>query len=69
VTFLATGLAAQVRPPFEIHARVKKAKELLTSGKSSIIEIAHSLGFADQSHLTRHIKNIFGITPEGLQQR
>jgi AraC family transcriptional regulator len=54
---------------YVIQARAKKAKELLASGKFSIIEIAHRLGFADQSHLTRHLKRIFGITPRLLQQR
>lgn len=51
---------------FVIRARANKAKELLTSGKFSIIEIAHRLGFADQSHLTRHLKRIFGVTPKLL---
>lgn len=54
---------------YVIQARVKKAKELLTAGKFSIIEIAHRLGFADQSHLTRHLKHVFGVTPKTLQQR
>ena len=54
---------------YVIQARAEKAKELLASGKFSIIEIAHRLGFADQSHLTRHLKHIFGITPKLLQQR
>jgi AraC family transcriptional regulator len=53
---------------YVIQARVKKAKELLTSENFSIIEIAHRLGFADQSHLTRHFKNIFGVTPKKLQE-
>jgi AraC family transcriptional regulator len=58
------------QPPYRyvIQARVKKAKELLTSGKLPIIEIAHRLGFADQSHLTRHLKQAFGITPKMLQE-
>ena len=51
---------------YVIQSRVKKAKELLTSGKFSIIETAHRLGFADQSHLTRHLKHLFGVTPKLL---
>jgi AraC-like DNA-binding protein len=43
------------------------AKELLLSGKYSIAEVAHRLGFADQSHLTRHFKQAFGMTPKALQ--
>jgi AraC family transcriptional regulator len=54
---------------YVIQARAKKAKELLTSGKFSISEVAHHLGFADQSHLTRHLKHFFGITPKMLQKR
>jgi len=54
---------------YVIQARVKKAKELLTSSKFSIIEIAHRLGFADQSHLTRHFKNLCGVTPKKFQER
>ena len=54
---------------YVVQTRVKKAKELLMSGKLSIIEIAHRLGFADQSHLTRHLKQTFGLTPKMLQDR
>ena len=53
---------------YVIQARTKKAKELLTSDKLSIIEIAHRVGFADQSHLTRHLKRIFGVTPRVLRK-
>jgi AraC family transcriptional regulator len=51
---------------YVIEARTKRAKELLRSGKFSISEIAHQVGFADQSHLTHHVKNFFGVTPKIL---
>jgi AraC family transcriptional regulator len=51
---------------YVIEARTRKARELLASGRYSISEIAHQVGFADQSHLTRHIKRLFGITPKVL---
>ena len=54
---------------YVVQARAKRAKELLKSGKFSIIEIAHRLGFADQSHLTRQLKDIFGATPKMLRAR
>jgi AraC family transcriptional regulator len=54
---------------YVIHARAKRAKELLKSGKFSIVEIAHRLGFADQSHLNRQLKDVFGATPKMLQAR
>ena len=54
---------------YVVQARAKRAKELLKSGKFSIIEIAHRLGFADQSHLTRQLKDVFGATPKMLRAR
>lgn len=59
----ATGL-----PPYQyvLHCRVEQAKTLLTAGHHSISEVAQAVGFASQSHLTRHIKNAFGITPRAL---
>lgn len=52
---------------YVIEARTKKAKELLTTGKFSMSEIAHQVGFADQSHLTHRVKDFFGVTPKMLQ--
>jgi AraC family transcriptional regulator len=54
---------------YVVEARAKKAKELLASGKFSISEIAYQVGFADQSHLTRHLKHLFGVTPKMLIER
>jgi AraC-like DNA-binding protein len=45
-------------------ARARKAKELLISGKFSIVEIAHHFEFADQGHLTRHIKVLLRGNPQ-----
>jgi AraC family transcriptional regulator len=49
---------------YVIVARAKKARDLLASGKFSIAEVAQQAGFADQSHLTRNLKQVFGITPK-----
>jgi AraC family transcriptional regulator len=54
---------------YVIEARVRKAKELLTTGKFSISEAAHQVGFVDQSHLTRHFKKVFGLPPKALLSR
>jgi AraC family transcriptional regulator len=54
---------------YVVDARVKKAKELLTTGKFTISEVAHHVGFADQSHLTRHFKRVFGLPPHKLLRR
>ena len=54
---------------YVIQARTKKAKELLTFDKLSIAEIAHRVGFADQSHFTRHLKRIFEVTPKEFRRK
>jgi AraC family transcriptional regulator len=48
-----------------IQVRVNNARSLLAagSGRRSLAEIASAVGFADQSHLTRHFKRITGVTP------
>jgi AraC family transcriptional regulator len=37
-----------------------------SSRKFSISEVAHQVGFADQSHLTHHVKRFYGVTPKML---
>jgi AraC family transcriptional regulator len=54
---------------YVVEARVRKAKELLTTGKFTITEAAYHVGFVDQSHLTRHFKRIFGLPPKRLLNR
>jgi AraC family transcriptional regulator len=54
---------------YVVEARVRKAKELLTTGKFTISEAAHHVGFVDQSHLTRHFKRVFGLPPKTLLSR
>ena len=54
---------------YVVEARVRKAKELLTTGKFTISEVAYDVGFVDQSHLTRHFKRIFGLPPKRLLNR
>jgi AraC family transcriptional regulator len=47
-----------------IHARVTGARVLLSAGRRrSLADIAAAVGFVDQSHLTRHFKKAFGMTP------
>jgi AraC family transcriptional regulator len=54
---------------YVVEARVRKAKELLTTGKFTISEAAHHVGFVDQSHLTRHFKRVFGLPPKRMLSR
>ena len=50
--------------PYEYvtQARVEHAKRLLRQG-APIAEVSQQVGFADQSHLTRHFKRLMGVTP------
>lgn len=51
-------------PPLRylMQVRLEKARAMLRDG-SAIAEVAYSVGFADQSHLTRHFRAILGVTP------
>lgn len=49
--------------------RVERARELLVSGQHTPSAVAALTGFADQSHLTRHIRRTFGVTPRALQKQ
>jgi AraC-like DNA-binding protein len=51
-------------PPqrYLIQARVNEARTLLRRGVE-IAEVASAVGFADQSHLTRHFRSMLGVTP------
>jgi hypothetical protein len=48
--------------------RVNRAKQLLANGEP-IALVAYETGFADQSHLTRHFKRLFGLTPGQYSMR
>src|SRR6266446_8385608 len=54
---------------YVVEARVRKARELLATGKFTISEAAHHVGFVDQSNLTRHFKRVFGLSPKRLLSR
>ena len=51
-------------PPHAYHVRLRLARagELL-SGSLSVSRAAYECGFADQSHLSRRFKEIYGVTP------
>jgi AraC-like DNA-binding protein len=51
-------------PPhaYLIQQQVRAARRLLDRGEP-IAEVAHACGFTDQSHLHRHFKRIWGVTP------
>ncbi|SHJ29619.1 AraC-like ligand binding domain-containing protein [Malonomonas rubra DSM 5091] len=55
----AVGIAPHA---YLVQMRLEKAKQLISEG-DSLVDAALATGFADQSHLTRHFKNKFGVTP------
>ena len=55
----ATGVTAH---GFVTQLRVVEARRLLAEGDLAA-EVAHTVGFADQSHLVRHFRAALGVTP------
>jgi AraC-like DNA-binding protein len=45
-----------------VQLRVREASKLLLDGQP-IAEVAAQVGFVDQSHMTKHFKRQFGVTP------
>jgi transcriptional regulator of acetoin/glycerol metabolism/AraC-like DNA-binding protein len=56
----STGLTPH---QYLVRQRLERAKEMLTRTEGSLAEIALAAGFADQSHLGRHFRQILGVTP------
>ncbi len=52
---------------FVIRRRVERAQLLLTTTNLPLHEIASGVGFADQSHLARHVRRLLGVTPTALR--
>lgn len=48
---------------YVINKRVERAQDMLARTNYSLAEIALAVGFADQSHLSRHFRQIVGSTP------
>jgi transcriptional regulator of acetoin/glycerol metabolism/AraC-like DNA-binding protein len=46
-----------------VRRRVERAQELLAGSDLSLSEIAFATGFSDQSHFTRHFRQMIGMTP------
>jgi len=53
---------------FILVKKIERAKCLLKK-KESIIDVAYSLGFSDQSHFTRIFKKMSGLTPGRFQKQ
>jgi AraC family transcriptional regulator len=46
-----------------IRLRLEKAKRLMDSGATSLVDIALACGFSSHSHFTRAFRQIVGVTP------
>jgi AraC family transcriptional regulator len=51
---------------YVVHLRLRRALELMRDGRSGLAEIAASTGFADQSHLSRWVRRVHGVSPTDL---
>jgi AraC family transcriptional regulator len=47
---------------YVVHLRLQRAIELVHEGRSSFAQIAARTGFADQSHLSRWVRRVRGVT-------
>jgi AraC-like DNA-binding protein len=48
---------------YVLQQRVRKAEELLVLTDMDLVDIAAAVGFADQSHLSRHFRRLVGDSP------
>jgi AraC family transcriptional regulator len=44
-----------------VHLRLARATALLREGQASLAEVAARTGFADQSHLSRWARRVYGV--------
>jgi AraC family transcriptional regulator len=51
---------------YVVHLRVRRAIELVREGRSGLAEIAARTGFADQSHLSRWVRRVNGVSLKNL---
>lgn len=53
---------------YVIAQRVEAGKQLLLAGELTITQIAHQVGFTDQSHFAHHFKRLVGVAPRVLMK-
>lgn len=53
---------------FILKRRVELGRSMLLHSSLSVAEIAQRAGFAHQSHMTRHMRKILGVTPSDLRR-
>ena len=54
---------------YVVHLRLRRAVELVRDGKLPLAQIAAATGFADQSHLSRWVKRVHGVSMTQLTSR
>jgi AraC family transcriptional regulator len=54
---------------YVVHLRLQRAVEIIRDGKFGLAEIAVKTGFADQSHLTRWVRRVHGVSPTQIMAR
>jgi len=54
---------------YVMHKRLERARALIVGGDLPLVEVASAAGFASQSHLNRHFRLAFGVTPGAARQR
>jgi AraC family transcriptional regulator len=54
---------------YVVHLRLRRALELIHDGCHGLVEIAAATGFADQSHLSRWVRRVHGVSPTELMAR
>jgi AraC family transcriptional regulator len=51
------------------HLRLQRAVEMIREGRLSLADVAAKTGFADQSHLSRWVRRVHGVSPTQLLPR
>jgi AraC family transcriptional regulator len=51
---------------YVVHQRLQRAVELVREGRTGLAETAARTGFADQSHLSRWVRRVHGVSPTEL---
>jgi AraC family transcriptional regulator len=54
---------------YVVHLRLQRALELMRERRHGLAEIAAATGFADQSHLSRWVRRVHGVSPTELKVR
>lgn len=67
--FTAAFRAATGFSPYEFvtRCRVERARDLIREGNMTLAEVALASGFSHQSHMTRRLREVLGVTPGSLR--